>query len=387
MKTHPALGIDYDTLISGLQNEVDLGFVNKNRHKTLPLDIYSYTGNAMIDSRWNEFTCIARGLVVDYENKKIVATPFPKFFNVNEGGRKLPNLPCRFFEKVDGSLGIVFNYKGEWICSTRGSFVSWQSEFAKQCILPVENHLDKNCTYLAEIVSLDNRVVIRYDFQGLVLLGGYNKGVEMPFDEIKDLSNKTGLKIAKEFKYPDPQQAIAAAIKLGADAEGYVLCFDNGERHKIKGDLYKIAHKNQEKITPLGVWEFLEAGADLNEVKKNIPDEFLNDFDALADFYKTKLSGLVNDVKALYEPFKNKPDVELRDFLKTCDHPLKNYVYQLKKFETDFENRARSGLCKTFRPNGERYPKEVLEKLGLAMPTSGCQEQINNESTQSKILG
>jgi RNA ligase len=28
---------------------------------------------------------------------------------------------------MDGSLGILFNYKGEWVLATRGSFTSDQS--------------------------------------------------------------------------------------------------------------------------------------------------------------------------------------------------------------------------------------------------------------------
>jgi RNA ligase len=54
---------------------------------------------------------------------------------------------------MDGSLGIAFYYKGDWIVATRGSFVSEQATKATKMLkkYPIE-HLDKNNTYLFEII-------------------------------------------------------------------------------------------------------------------------------------------------------------------------------------------------------------------------------------------
>ena len=61
---------------------------------------------------------LARGVILDPEAKRVVASPFPKFFNVGEKADSIPNLPFETFEKLDGSLIILFYHKGEWRTSS-----------------------------------------------------------------------------------------------------------------------------------------------------------------------------------------------------------------------------------------------------------------------------
>ena len=55
---------------------------------------------------------------------------------------------------VHNSLIIVFYYKlhMEWIVASRGSFISEQSIEARKMIGTKTEKLDKNCTYLFEII-------------------------------------------------------------------------------------------------------------------------------------------------------------------------------------------------------------------------------------------
>ena len=127
------------------------GLLYKQIHPTLPLTIWNYTEEVQYNNKWDEITLSARGLVTD-EFGTIVARPFTKFFNMEEG-KHTPTTDFEVFEKVDGSLGIVFNYKGEWMIATRGSFTSDQAIKGKEMLdkYPVEK-LDKNKTYLFEII-------------------------------------------------------------------------------------------------------------------------------------------------------------------------------------------------------------------------------------------
>lgn len=127
------------------------GLLYKQIHPTLPLTIWNYTEEVQYNNKWDELTLSARGLVTD-EFGTIVARPFKKFFNMEEG-KHTPTQDFEVFEKVDGSLGIVFNYKGEWLIATRGSFTSDQAIKGKEMLdkYPVEK-LDKNKTYLFEII-------------------------------------------------------------------------------------------------------------------------------------------------------------------------------------------------------------------------------------------
>jgi RNA ligase len=136
-----------------LNHYIEKGLVVKQDHPTLPLSIYNYSRTCQYDKLWDEVTLDCRGLVLDSEGN-VVAKPFPKFFNMEElFDSEIPNESFEVYEKMDGSLGIAFYYKGDWIVATRGSFVSEQAVKAIEMLkkYPIE-HLDKNNTYLFEII-------------------------------------------------------------------------------------------------------------------------------------------------------------------------------------------------------------------------------------------
>jgi hypothetical protein len=161
---------------------------------------------------WNLATLASRGLIFYYDSTKeqwiIKGTPFPKFWNTGEGwgvrsldyekdrsgvtvkelNNIMKDIGGKFIleEKVDGSLGIIININGKWIVTTKGSFTSPMAIEATLWIRyfnmtsPLE--LDPESTYLCEIISPENNVVIKYNHNMIVLLGGYDKkGYEIPY--------------------------------------------------------------------------------------------------------------------------------------------------------------------------------------------------------------
>lgn len=74
---------------------------------------------------WNHATLTCRGLIADSEGT-ILARPSTKFFNL-EQVEQLPDEPFEVYEKLDGSLGILYWLDDEPYISTRGSFESPQS--------------------------------------------------------------------------------------------------------------------------------------------------------------------------------------------------------------------------------------------------------------------
>ena len=149
------------------------GHLFKQDHPTLPLSIWNYTPEVQYREIWDDITLQSRGLVTDNEGN-VVARPFKKFFNIEEGKHN-PTEEFEVFEKMDGSLGVLFNYKDEWILATRGSFTSEQSKKGYELLkkYPIEK-LDKNNTYMFEILFTENRIVVDYgDYEGLVLLGAF----------------------------------------------------------------------------------------------------------------------------------------------------------------------------------------------------------------------
>lgn len=174
------------------------GWLIKQTHPTLDLTIWNYSPRVQYERQWDDITTQCRGLVTNSKGE-IVARPFKKFFNYEEHKPEdLPNEEFVVYEKMDGSLGILFYYeyelsderryniwfnnnyetgmerffdpnnlpdfdnsyyeptpktKGEWILATRGSFTSEQSIKGTEMLkkYPLEK-LDRNNTYLFEII-------------------------------------------------------------------------------------------------------------------------------------------------------------------------------------------------------------------------------------------
>jgi RNA ligase len=146
-----------------IRREIDSGYISEQRHPQAPIRILNYTHRAQYDWRWNPETMQCRGLIVD-DNNRIVARPFAKFFTYEQLSGVVPNEPFEAYEKLDGSLGILYMVDGEPCIATRGSFVSDQAERATEIYRRKYRDivLDDRMTYLFEIIYPGNRIVVNY---------------------------------------------------------------------------------------------------------------------------------------------------------------------------------------------------------------------------------
>ena len=255
------------------------GLLFTQTHKSLPLSIWNYTPEVQYGQLWDNITLSCRGLVTD-KRGNVVGLPFKKFFNLEEG-RHNPTQDFEVFEKMDGSLGIMFKYNGELVCATRGSFDSDQSKWMTKYAMEY-NYKDlivDGFTYLFEIIYPENRIVVDYgDQERLVLLGIINTetGEEVPYNDLFE-----GFDVVK--KYDGVRDYSELKGKIEQNAEGFVVRFSNGERVKIKGEEYLRLHKIMTNISTTGVWEHLANGGDINELLKDVPDEFYKKVKEYAD--------------------------------------------------------------------------------------------------------
>jgi RNA ligase len=262
-----------------LEDYIDRGLVMKQTHPNLPLSIYNYTRTCQYDSMWDDVTINCRGLILDTEGN-VIAKPFPKFFNYEElvGNKfkhsEIPNEYFDVYEKMDGSLGICFNYNGEWHMATRGSFVSEQAVKGKEMLdkLNTKNGLVTGYTYLFEIIYPENRIVVDYGgAERLVVLGCYNNetGNEVSIDEMVN----EGFEVVT--KYNTFGEGFDVLKKeISKSKEGYVIRFKSGMRMKIKGDEYVRLHKILTNFSSKDIWELLKDGGSLDEFLDRVPDEF-----------------------------------------------------------------------------------------------------------------
>jgi RNA ligase len=300
------------------------GHLFKQNHPTLPLSIWNYSPEVQYRQLWDDITLQCRGKVTDNEGN-VVARPFKKFFNIEEGKHN-PTEEFEVFEKMDGSLGILFNYKDEWILTTRGSFTSEQSKKGRELLdnYPLEK-LDKNNTYLFEILFIENRIVVDYKgYEGLVLLGAFNTetGEELPYSELKLLE---GFDVVK--KYDGIKDYTTLKSLIDNNAEGFVVRFSNGDRMKIKGEEYLRLHKIMTNISTTGVWEHLSTGGDINELLKNVPDEFYKKVKQYSDTLKYGFYQISEDCGKSHDYFRygKYNDIEVEPTKKEyAEHVMKN---------------------------------------------------------------
>jgi len=260
------------------------GQLFKQDHRNLPLSIWNYTPEVQYGQLWDEVTLQCRGLVTDKEGN-VVAYPFKKFFNIEEN-KHTPTENFEVYEKMDGSLGILFFYEGKWVVATRGSFTSTQAIKAREMLDTKYNleSIPKGYTTLFEIIYPENRIVVDYgDEEKLVVLGMTNRfnGKELDYESVVNMHSESGIPVVKRYDGIKDYSTLKGMVEN--NKEGFVVKFSNGDRMKIKGEEYLRLHKIMTNISTTGVWEMLSNGNDVNEMLKDVPDEFYKKVKEYAD--------------------------------------------------------------------------------------------------------
>jgi len=333
---HPSRTMPFAQLEKGLFDEVAKDNITVSYHKEFPqLAIFKYSLNCVFERNWNVYTLMARGLVLDLAAKEVIATPFIKFFNYGEiesGSSSIIEKEFTVMEKVDGSLGIMFYYAGAWRICTAGGFGSEQAFWAMDWMeknMPLEK-IDKTNTYLFEIVYPTNKIVVRYNYEGLVLLGIIDRyGLEYDQSLLESEASYLCTRCAKMYNFSDMDSILKKAETLPLSEEGYVIRFKSGIRLKIKGDEYVRVHKIISNATPLAIWEAMLNGDELNDVRKEMPEEMQKDFDIIVSIFETKLAAFIAEVEEFADMVKDKSDKELGLFM--AQHPE---AFKPREFKT-----------------------------------------------------
>ena len=259
-----------------LNKYISDGLVVRNDHPTLPISIYNYSRTCQYESKWDDITKMCRGLILDQDGN-VIAKGFDKFFNLEEHtSEEIPNEPFEVFEKLDGSLGILFWYQGQWILATKGSFTSEQSIRAKEILNKYNYHpIPKGYTTLVEIIYPENRIVCGYgNEESLVVLSMINNssGKELDYTSLLYISDETRMPVVKKYDGINDYKTLKSLISK--DREGYVVRFRNGFRIKIKGEEYVRLHRILTGFSNVDIWEYLKDGKNIDELLDRVPDEF-----------------------------------------------------------------------------------------------------------------
>jgi RNA ligase len=273
--------------LAAFEDRASQGFIRQVIENDLIL--YNYTDKCTYERAWDEYTMVSRGLVVNRWTGDIVARPFSKFFNLNEvEATRLENLPLaqgyHAFDKLDGSLGICYWHNGGWHMNTRGSFDSDQAIVGRKLLNDYQiYYLDKDFTYLFEIIYPDNKIVVDYGFQDkLVLLGCVHtkSGREVHPEVLGYVADQLGMESAQLFPF-DITEIIALQKTLPKDQEGFVVRFANGLRVKIKGEEYMRIARIISHMTPLLFWDTMVEGMVNRQHLASLPEEYRGEYEPI----------------------------------------------------------------------------------------------------------
>lgn len=203
-----------------------------------------------------------RGLVLEKGTWKVVCRPFSRFYNYGEIETPVDIRHCVVREKLDGSLIKVFFYQDSWYWATRGlvkettGFIPGGHSFADLManvlnILGVADindfagkyHLEKAWTYLFELITPYNRVVV--DYAGIyrfVYLGHIHNETNTHRTELKGYPDCAKV-IDRDLSVNELENYQSAADKAGISQEGFVVYTpEHVPFCKIKSSLYVNFH-------------------------------------------------------------------------------------------------------------------------------------------------
>lgn len=341
----------YRELYDGLKPAIQNRYVNENFLRD-GLAIYCYTHHCTADRAWDPYTSLARGLVLDHRDQRVAATPFPKFFNAFEREQTIPDEPFTVYDKIDGSLIILF-WRDAWCATTKGAFNTIQAQQASRLLHDLDR-LDRRTTYLLEYVGPENRIIIDYPVPRLYLLSGYwFDGKEFDHDTAELIADRMCWERPARRRFENFAKILEMKTSLPASMEGYVAQFDSGLRLKIKGDEYCRIHALVSRITPLGVWDVLTAGDDTNEVRAHVPEEFWNDFDGIAALLRKRMNALKTRVSEAADPLCHLSDKEVGLRIKEFPEDVRKFVFPYRHAGDRIGQwKLRQALHRAVRPTG-----------------------------------
>jgi len=357
---HPAKQCDFADLEHCLDLDVKKGLIDTRDYG--PLRQYTYSRQCVYARAWSPTTLMARGLILNLRDRKVVAIPFPKFFNLGESTESIPMGQFHTYEKVDGSLIIAFHDGNYWCCATKGSFTSDQAYWASRKLGEYGfAKLDIGTTYLFEAVYAANKIVVDYHFEDVVLLGAYNPdGIEYEYDWLIIIAKRLGCRLMKRYEFDDHAAVVAHAATITKDEEGFVLHWPNGYRLKVKGEEYLKIHRAISGLTPLEVWRRMLACEDMNTYRKHLPEEWWADFDGIYVTLAEKMHEIMKKGWGVCDTFVEATDKEVGLQLRSMDQEVASIIFPLRRGKHPAtDERLRRTIYNLFKPKGNSLPGYV----------------------------
>lgn len=252
--------------------------------------LYNLKYGSILADKTDPIVCACRGAVVEKVDNdgdhspyfRLVAYALDRFFNLGEGGAaEIDWDTATVFEKYDGSLIKLFNWNGNWIVSTSGSVgaasaVGDSGKSFEELFWEVFDHvgysrdwLDPNLSYVFELCHELNRIVVDYKEPKLPLLAVRDRSNDFAELPLEAFCAENGFNPAEVYPF-GAAELVDAVNARGADHEGFIVCDSNGNRIKVKSDMYVQLHRVRGNGTP--DFSELYLNGDLDEFFTHFPE-------------------------------------------------------------------------------------------------------------------
>lgn len=366
---------------------------------------FKYTEATAANADWDEVTLNARGIVFETATGKVVARPWHKFFNYHElfGDHELAKktleavkkagLPLGMdgiplmFDKIDGSLGIVFWYGGKWNVNTGCSFHSpqalwgsmWLNGHMRKLACPIADDtyskVVKSQTHLFEIVWHLDKHPIRYPKDEMVYLGAIETSTG---EEVRSVSMRSafaamfGTHMPEKFDFLSLEKVEEICKTLPADHEGFVITWPSGFKLKMKGDAYLTMMGYYDKCTDKYFWRAYDPNLNIFHANLDaehnyayiddeplvIPEE-LFDIRNRMEIYVTRFSEALDYV------------ISTGDFIKITQHTMKERALYIQEH---FDEAQQAPLLSYVRGDRMENVKRIVNKT-MMRPEKGASDK------------
>lgn len=304
----------------------------------------------------------------------VLCYPMHRFYNYGDSACALTDLSAgsKIFEKLDGTMtALYFDPLCGWCVATRSipeadvpinSFnyqVNSPETFSSIFWKTLENQisgdinsfiskLDKKYTYVFELTTIHNRIVVRYEQDKVTLIAARNieSGQEVPIEMFHDL----GVPFPCQWNFDNFEQIEKFVSNLDpVEFEGVVVCDSSFNRAKVKSKAWILASRLK---TSLGTSDRRLLGAIfenvIDDVIPLVPDQIKEHIEDMREKTRVYLS----NIKKNFEEWSSRA-VDDRSFalqVQVDKPPFQGIYFQLwrgKVPENDislfFENGVKSG--------------------------------------------
>lgn len=219
------------------------------------------------------------------------------------------------------SMCILWNYKGTWNVSTKGSpdaggqvgdFAFTFSELFWKTMKSYTNGeltgwFDPNTTYVMELTSIYNRVVVQHKETALTMIGlrsNLGEYREYPVSNILDgLDPKFPIPLVKEYPLNNVSEIEKAALALDPmQNEGFVVVDKNFGRVKMKSPSYVLLHHLKDGFGQRRMIRLIQLG-ETSEILA-----YFSEYQELFDEIESKINALILQIEAEYSTIKHLTD-------------------------------------------------------------------------------